>query len=80
MKQLTSDKIPPLHTRVLLPLQISGDKDPELEVSEGTVTTIFVQYQIKVLILMNCIHRNLPKDVCPSCTMKSVGSLVQLHT
>ena len=51
MKQLTSDKIPPLHTRVLLPLQISGDKDPELEVSEGTVTTIFVQYQIKVLIL-----------------------------
>ena len=33
MKQLTSDKMPPLHTRVLLPLQVSGDKDPELEVS-----------------------------------------------
>lgn len=33
MKQLTSDKMPPLHTRVLLPLQVSGDKDPELEVN-----------------------------------------------
>ena len=32
MKQLCSDKMPPLHTRVLLPLEVSSDRDPELEV------------------------------------------------
>ena len=33
MKQLCSDKMPPLHTRVLLPLEVSSDRDPELEVT-----------------------------------------------
>jgi len=38
MKQLASDKIPPLHARVLLPLQVSSDRDSELERStEGRV-------------------------------------------
>ncbi len=32
MKQLCSEKMPPLHTRVLLPLEVSSDRDPELEV------------------------------------------------
>ena len=34
MKQLCSDKMPPLHTRVLLPLEVSSDRDPELEVTD----------------------------------------------
>ena len=32
MKQLGSDNLPPLHNHVLLPLQVSSDKDPDLEV------------------------------------------------
>lgn len=32
MKQLNNDRLPPLHTRVILPLMVSSDKDFELEV------------------------------------------------
>ena len=35
MKQLTAERLPPLHTRVILPLMVSSDKDLELEVLEG---------------------------------------------
>ncbi len=34
MKQLSGDRLPPLHTRVILPLMVSSDKDPELEVCD----------------------------------------------
>ena len=33
MRQLSSDKFPPIHNRVILPLQVSSDRDCELEVS-----------------------------------------------
>ena len=33
MKQLSGDRLPPLHTRVILPLMVSSDKDFELEVT-----------------------------------------------
>ena len=33
MKQLSNEKIPPLHSQVLLPHQVSSEKDNELEVS-----------------------------------------------
>jgi hypothetical protein len=32
MKQLCGERMPPLHTRVILPLMVSSDKDFELEV------------------------------------------------
>ena len=36
LKQLTSDKAPPLSNRVIIPLQVSSERDPELEVSHHT--------------------------------------------
>ena len=33
MRQLSSDKFPPTYNRVILPLQVSSDRDVELEVS-----------------------------------------------
>lgn len=33
MRQLSSDKFPPIHNRVILPLQVSSDRDCELEVT-----------------------------------------------
>ena len=33
MRQLSSDKFPPIHNRVILPLQVSSDRDCELEVN-----------------------------------------------
>ena len=38
LKQLTSDKAPPLSNRVIIPLQVSSERDPELEVSHHTHT------------------------------------------
>ena len=32
MKQLSSDKTPPLSNRIIIPLQVSSERDPELEV------------------------------------------------
>lgn len=32
LKQLASDKTPPLSNRVIIPLQVSSERDPELEV------------------------------------------------
>ena len=32
MKQLGGERLPPLHTRVILPLMVSSDKDMDLEV------------------------------------------------
>ena len=40
MKQLGNEKIPSLHNRVLLPLQVTTDRDPELEVGIHTHTTL----------------------------------------
>ncbi len=34
MKQLGAERMPPLHTRVILPLMVSSEKDLELEVSQ----------------------------------------------
>ena len=31
MKQLNSEKVPSLHNQILLPQQVSSDKDPDLE-------------------------------------------------
>ena len=43
MKQLSNEKIPPLHSQVLLPHQVSSEKDNELEVS----SLIFVILLVK---------------------------------
>ncbi len=40
MKQLCSEKMPPLHTRVLLPLEVSSDRDIDLEVVTHHTKTI----------------------------------------
>ena len=32
-KQLNNEKLPPLHSQVLLPQQVSSDRDADLEVS-----------------------------------------------
>ena len=37
MRQLASDKLSPVHNRVILPLQVSSDRDCELEVMHTTV-------------------------------------------
>lgn len=41
MRQLSSEKFPPMHNRVILPLQVSSDRDPELERNtEGRISIV----------------------------------------
>ena len=37
MRQLTGEKFPPIHNRVILPLQVSSDRDIDLEVRVNAV-------------------------------------------
>jgi hypothetical protein len=48
LKQLTSDKTPPLSNRVIIPLQVSSERDPELEVSHHTHSQGLTCYPLRM--------------------------------
>ena len=55
MKQLSGDRLPPLHTRVILPLMVSSDKDVELEVHQASYSQS--QYSHTCLYSSQCRDR-----------------------
>ena len=63
MKQLNGERLPPLHTRVILPLMVSSDKDMELEVRDSTnyITSLFPCIKATYTFFM-CLSN--PKGLC----------------
>ena len=64
MKQLGNEKIPSLHNRVLLPLQVTTDRDPELEVGTHTHNLAVLQWSSLDAEYIHCFSAESHRGSC----------------